>query len=123
MSTSLATRYKLAEVFGFKKVHSTHVSNNEVVDDGFNIKDIEDALTVEKMQNYTSSTEADMNVLFGQTVDKAEGRLPEPIKEDLIGDKIIADTLDAGFVTHFTDPNEIMIKPKKKYVYKAKKSK
>jgi hypothetical protein len=80
MQVPIATRHKLAEVFGFKKVRSTHVSNDIVVDDGFNIKDIEDALTVEKMQDYTFSTETDMGILFGLTVDKAEGKLPPVIE-------------------------------------------
>lgn len=100
MQVPISTRHKIAEAFGFKKVRSTHVSNNEIVDDGFVIKDIEEALTVEKMQSYTGSTETDMNILFGLTVDKAEGKLPEifvvdqpktldPEKEQIIPNPVI----------------------------------
>lgn len=81
----LSTRIKIAEQFGFKKVRSTHVANNEIVDDGFNIKDIEASLEVYHLQNYLDTAETDMGILWGWMVDKIEGReVNIPMKDILV---------------------------------------
>lgn len=73
----MATRSKIAEAFGFIKVRPTHVVNNEIADDGFNVKDIEAAITVEKLQHFLQSLESDLDKLFDLLVDTLEGRMPE----------------------------------------------
>lgn len=75
----LSTRHKIAEIFGFKKVRSTHVVNNEISDDGFNVKDIEEALALDKLQNFLNNPSTDINYLFNLTVDTLEGKMPEVI--------------------------------------------
>lgn len=77
ISTSLTTRMKIAEIFGIKKVRSTHVANNEVVDDGFNVKDIEAHLTVESIQIFLHNSIPDLDTLFNLLVDTLEGKMPE----------------------------------------------
>lgn len=73
----LSTRIKIAEQFNIPKVRSTHVFNDVVQDDGYNVKDMENALTVPAMQAYLNSTETDLMILFQQTVDKIEGNFIE----------------------------------------------
>ncbi len=68
LSISLSDRAQLAHKLGIKKVRSTHVSNNVVVDDGYNIKDIEDKLTIESLQGITGSTSTDTKVLLDEAV-------------------------------------------------------
>lgn len=75
LNTSVGTRHKLAEIFGFKKVRTTHVSNNEVIDDGFELKDIEGAMTVPNLQGYLGVNGTDIILLFKMAVDKAEGKV------------------------------------------------
>lgn len=72
----LSTRVKISTQFGVSKVRSTHVSDNKVVDDGYNIHEIENALNIPAMQAYLDSDETDFFKLFEMTVDKIEGRLP-----------------------------------------------
>ncbi len=57
-------------------MRSTHVSNNQVVDDGYNLADVENAIKVIPMQNYLGSTETDVTKLFQMLIDNAEGKLP-----------------------------------------------
>ena len=80
----LATRHKIAAAFGIKKLRSTHVVNDYVQDDGFDIKEIELTLNVENMQKYLETSQMDITVLWGQLVDKIEGReIPkEEVKKD-----------------------------------------
>ncbi len=61
------------------KVRSTHVSDNKVVDDGYNLADVENAIKVIPMQNYLGSTETDVTKLFQMLVDDADGK--KPVKE------------------------------------------
>ncbi len=79
LSLPLHVRGKIAADFDIPKLRSTHVINNEVADDGYDINMIENALTKEAMQRFIPSQEEDLNVLFNLLVDKAEGKLPEPI--------------------------------------------
>lgn len=74
MSLSLPTRIKIANHFGIPKLRSTHVSNDVVIDDGYNVKDIENALTIEALQNHLNSVEDDFNILLVLFIDVLEGR-------------------------------------------------
>jgi len=85
---TLVTRQKIANNFGIGKTRPTHVVNmgsgvSEVADDGYEVKNIESQLNVKALQDYTGSTETDLNVLWGQMVDKIEGRntfIPVPVE-------------------------------------------
>lgn len=79
ISLPLSTRVKIAEAFGFLKLRSTHVADNQVVDDGYILQDVENALKVASLQNYLKSTETDVTKLFQTLVDKMEGRETPPI--------------------------------------------
>jgi len=66
---------KIAEALGIQKLRSTHVSDNRVVDDGYNLNDVENAIKVIPMQQYLNSTETDVFKLFQTLIDTVEGRV------------------------------------------------
>ena len=74
MNLPLTTRYEIASQFGIIKKNPTHVFDNVVKDDGFIIKDIEEALTIDALQKYLGNTETDHTLLWNMTLDKIEGR-------------------------------------------------
>lgn len=71
--TPINTRIEIARVFGIAKIGSTHVVNNVVESDGYKVEDVDRALNVESIQNYTNSKETDPNVLWELLVAKASG--------------------------------------------------
>lgn len=79
-SISLATRIKLAQEFGIAKVRSTHVTNNVVSDDGYNVKDIENAITIANLQGYIGSSSEDINELWELAIGKIDGKVPEVVQ-------------------------------------------
>lgn len=84
---SLPTRAKIASEFGIVKKGPTEVFANTIKSDGYFIKDIEEALTLNNLQNYLGTSETDHDVLWNYLVDKVEGRNvvlveSEPIKKD-----------------------------------------
>ncbi len=75
LALSLPTRIKIAETFGIIKKNPTHVDSNVITHDGYLVKDIEAALTVEALQNYLNMpTQTDLKELWTRMVDKIEGR-------------------------------------------------
>lgn len=91
--TSLGTRNLIAQIFGIPKIRSTHVVDNKVMDDGYNIKQVEEVVSVSNIKNYLDNraldAETDIVKLFNYLVDKVEGRptgvfMPEPVKEEPI---------------------------------------
>ncbi len=68
----LGTRQRIAELFGIKKKRSIHVSNNLVLDDGYEIKDIDDALTVGAIQSLLDTKEEGIS-LWNRLIFVAEG--------------------------------------------------
>lgn len=74
----LNTRHKICEVLGIKKIRPTHVSSNKVVDDGYNIKDIETALSLQNLQDYLGTTINDIDTLWTLLIDKVEGKVQHP---------------------------------------------
>lgn len=113
LDLSLTTRITIAKAFGIAKIGSTHVQDNRIVSDGFNIKDVENALTPEAMQNYTGSDSTDMQVLFDLTVAKAEGRE--------VVSKIESETLRSENIPENDMQSNVIVEPKKKAVRKTKK--
>lgn len=80
----LYLRAKIALEFGISKVRSTHVSNDVVLDDGYDLKTIESVLTKETLQSFLNSKEEDINILLDRLVDWADGKIPEqaPVVEE-----------------------------------------
>lgn len=64
----LVKRAEIAQRFGIAKVRATHVANNQVVDDGYNIKDIENATTTEQLQIKLNTTESNHEALWEMMV-------------------------------------------------------
>ncbi len=72
---SLPTRAVIAKAFGIGKRFPTHVRDNVVIEDGYDIKEIETALNILAIQEYTALlNETDLNILWTALVDRAEGR-------------------------------------------------
>ncbi len=79
LSTPLQTRIKIAGEFGIEKKGSVEVFNNEIKADGYYIKDVEKALSLESLQNYLDSTNDDLDNLWELLINKIEGReIKEP---------------------------------------------
>jgi len=70
-------RIKLRDVFKVPKSQGSWVENNEVRSDGHTHQDLQSAITVEAMQNYTGSKDTDFLTLFHLTLNQAEQELIE----------------------------------------------
>lgn len=81
-ATPISTRTKIAAQFGIQKKRSTHVANNEIIDDGYVIKEIEEALNIDALQKYLGTSETDMLTLWLWMVDKIEGREQREVNID-----------------------------------------
>ena len=80
---SLETRFKIAKEFGIEKKGPTEVFSNQIKNDGFLLKDIETALSLNNLQKYLGTQETDLPILWGWLIDKIEGRsIPEPIIQE-----------------------------------------
>ena len=51
------TRVKLAQVFHVNKTSAVEVSSNQIVRDGYNVRDLENALSTEAMQEYLGAVD------------------------------------------------------------------
>lgn len=79
----LSTRHEIAKIFGIVKKGSTEVHSNVIKSDGYGIRDIENALTIEVMQKYLASKSESIDVLMAgviQTVTNGTARIIEPGK-------------------------------------------
>lgn len=70
----VSTRHKIASQFGIGKTRPTHVVGNMVQDDGYEIKNVESALSESALNAYTGADTDDMEVLWTTMIDKIEGR-------------------------------------------------
>lgn len=70
----ISTRIKIAGQFNIQKRGSTEVVDNHIKSDGYNIKEIEEALNIDAIQNYLGVQETDMMTLWMWLIDKIEGR-------------------------------------------------
>lgn len=64
LQLDLSTRHRIASEFGIIKKNSTHVQDNVVVNDGYLIQDVEQALNLDAMQRVLNTTETDMAILW-----------------------------------------------------------
>lgn len=74
LSLDLPTRMKVAEIFGIVKRGSTHVVDNRIQSDGYNVEEVEAALTPEALRKYMMSNEKDAEVLWDAFIARIEGR-------------------------------------------------
>ena len=108
LSLPLHTRIKIATTFKIPKLRSTHVANDQILDDGYNVNDIEQALSVESLQEYLGIKESDMLTLFNALVDKIEGKeSPKPV---------IQATPEATPIPIEVIKNEPIVLPENQYV-------
>ncbi len=70
----IQTRHKIASEFGIIKKGPTEVFNDTIKSDGYLIKDIESALTLDSLQKYFGVTETNLAVLWSFLIDRIEGR-------------------------------------------------
>jgi hypothetical protein len=77
----LTKRADIARRFGIAKVRATHVSNNQVIDDGYNIKDIENATSVEQLQVKLNTNESDHDALWAMMISDEPTEVPAPVVE------------------------------------------
>lgn len=74
LKTPLSTRVEIGKALGISKIGTTHVHDNRVVSDGFKVEDVENALTVERLQEYLHVKATDINILYETLVARLEGR-------------------------------------------------
>jgi hypothetical protein len=104
----ITTRIKIADKFKIEKKGSTHVFNNMIQTDGFNIRDVEEALSVTAMQEFIGDCqETDSDKLWTMFIDKMEGKLPIETTEKLI----LKDEMKAMAEDHRVRPTDPTIKP------------
>lgn len=84
LSLPLYKRVEIAGMFGIAKVRPTHVSNNQIADDGYNVADIEGAITVESLQAKLDSKEKDIATLWAALLASLEPKVEQP-EEPKIG--------------------------------------
>ena len=77
----ISTRIKIASQFGIIKKGSTEVFNNTVTSDGYLIKDIELALSKEKLQEFLQITEPDTSILWTKMLAKIDNKEVAIIKK------------------------------------------
>lgn len=82
LSLPLVTRQKIAEIFNIPKLRATHVADNQILDDGYNVADVEKSMSVESLQAYLQVPEKDLFVLFQMLLDKLDGK--EPVPENIV---------------------------------------
>ncbi len=105
----LNKRAELANRLGVAKVRSTHVFNDTIADDGYEIHTLEAALTVDNLQAVLDTKEKDVEKLWAMLVDE-----PEPMAT-------ITPEEQTQFNQEYEDrtgeqapqPEEIIEKPKK----------
>lgn len=104
----VSTRHKIASEFNITKKNPTHVQDSVVINDGYVVKDIEEALNVDALQKYLRIEITDMMVLWNELVFRIEN--PEEIR-------ILLTNVDKGTVV---SSGEII--PKKKVTKNEKKT-
>jgi hypothetical protein len=90
----LATRVKLAEIFGITKTGATEVASNHVIKDGYAIKDLEEKLTPEAMQEYLGAVDGEDANLFDLVIEEVMYVPPAPVvAQEIITKTTITETI------------------------------
>lgn len=73
LSLPINTRHKIASEFGIPKKTPTHVQDNIIISDGYNIKDVEAALSSENLNRYLGGIdESNLETLWDLFIEKIE---------------------------------------------------
>lgn len=72
LNLPINTRHKIASEFGVAKKLPTHVQDNVIVSDGYNVKDVESALSIGALQHYLNVDSEDINILWNELVFRIE---------------------------------------------------
>lgn len=119
------TRIAIAKQFGILKKGSTEVVDNQIKSDGYNIKEIEEALNVDALQTYLSTDESDMTKLWERLVEKtndpvtyetkyAKPLIPEPMMTELLNEqKERAEETVKNVAEYLSEPKKKGGRPKK----------
>ena len=75
-------RQKFASDFGVIKKGSTHVFDNRIESDGYDIAEIEEVFTIEKLQNYLKTKSSDPDKLVNMLIERVNNPMVviEPAK-------------------------------------------
>ena len=84
LSLPLHVRAKIAQRFNIKKSGPTHVVNNSIQSDGYAIKDVEDGLSVVKIQEFLNTKEDSLVTLWDLLVKCMEDPAPFKVTEESI---------------------------------------
>jgi len=75
----ITIRMKLAAVFGIPKTGSTHVSDNHIQSDGYQVEAVEKAITADNIRKYLMIPETDPDILWVKLIEAVGGRV-DPVK-------------------------------------------
>lgn len=121
LSLDLPTRTKIAQQFGIAKTLPTHVQSDQVVQDGYKVQDIEGAISVAALQEYTGVESVDMEALWDLMVAKitSNGEIVTP--EPVVVEPVVTEPVVTPDPTPVVEPE--VAAPKKKVVAKKKVTK
>ncbi len=104
MKLPINTRHAIATQFGITKTKPTHVSNNEIVDDGYAYKDLDEKLKIQVLQQFLGSKETDYSVLWGWLVELMEGGTPKiPVPADSVVEVVEAPVIHPSSGAELSD--------------------
>lgn len=116
MRLSMPTRQKIATDLGIAKTGTIHISNNEIVADGYKIADVEQAISVEGLQKYLGTKEKDPIKLWEMLIDKAEGRdIGKQLYDDKVGGVEIPESIIDNKETFITVDEDLNAYQDKKW--------
>ncbi len=75
----LAVRHTIAKRFGVERKKSVHVVDNQVVDDGYYLKELTEALSLKRLQSELHSNISDYTILWNALISNTTG-VPIEIK-------------------------------------------
>lgn len=114
LSLDLPTRIKIAEIFDIIKRGSTHVVDNRIQSDGYNIEEVEAKLSVENLQKYLVTKESDPHVLWDLFTARLEGKEVEQVIEPPLEQKATMSVLPPKEAKQFKKEHKARVAEVKK---------
>ncbi len=82
LALPLSTRHKLAEKYGVARTRPIHVVNNEVSDDGYDLKQLTTAFSLSKLEAYLApASDMTYQELWDAMISEIEGKVYEVAKD------------------------------------------
>lgn len=81
LKESIVNRHKIAHLFDIKKVRPTHVADNRIVDDGYDLNHLTEALSLERLRDKYHIIGTDYDFMWSVLIADVEGR-PIPVLEE-----------------------------------------